>query len=138
MWLENRRKLIAGLREPGRKKHKGELEDILNPDARCCLGHGCQILGIERKVTKHQVFYGGQSGVAPDELIAAVGLRCSTGYLGKTIQWRGYTFNSLTELNDNTDATPAEIADFLEETIEGGEGSPFLPLSDEKLAESGE
>jgi len=144
---ENREMWIAFLRTPGLKKQVGVLEV---GEARCCLGHGCVALGVPEtgkraasvkpyvnssaKVRVVATKYGNISPeytYAPKELMQAVGLHFNTGALagGGNFQFAGRCFTSLSELNDKSDATPAQIADILEAHIEGGLRSFFVPLS---------
>ena len=130
-WLKNRKMWIAGLREPGREKEERRLENPLHPNKRCCLGHGCQIFNYERTFDRGEVRYCNQESFAPDKLVNDVGLWSCTGCNraeNPTMKFREWEFDSLTTLNDETDATPADIADYLELVIEGGPGTPFKPL----------
>ena len=120
----NRLKWAEFLMEPERKKAVGRLD--VGDGSRCCLGHGCFVLGIPSKVYKDGVCYDNLGKTAPSSFVNMVGLRNGEGssLIGIGIQ------NSLAGLNDDTNATPQEIGKFLLDCIEGGDGTPFLPLSD--------
>ena len=104
---------------------------------RCCLGHGCFVLGIKRtralsKATK-SFNYGKRkkAAYAPKEFIAAVGLHNSDGSaINALICIRGETFPSLASANDGTETTPQQIGAYLESVIEGGADTPFRSLNE--------
>ena len=131
----NRQKWASFLQEPERKKARLVLDD--GNDCRCCLGHACFVLGIkrERSITM------GTTGVwtygenahdqsAPYEAVDALGLYSSLGesrsknIIGDTSVW------SLTGLNDDARWSPQQIGKYLQSVIEGGEDTPFRPLSE--------
>ena len=77
---------------------------------------------------------------APRELIELVGLNNHVGafYPGlfsdearffAEYDVGGVMVESLAGLNDSTDTTPQQIGMWLEDCIEGGPGTPFIPLS---------
>ena len=79
---DNRMKWIEYLKRPETKKHLGSLEDIENPDCRCCLGHACHVLAPDTRtvnVLDKQVFYDAHSASIPDELVLALGLHSDLG-----------------------------------------------------------
>lgn len=119
--LANRQKFAKGLQEPHRLKATNRLESILNPNKRCCLGHGCEIFGLKRAEWGGEVHYNGEAGIAPPALVDLLGLIENTG-------WVKSKSTSLTEINDETAATPQEIGKMIEEWIEGGDGTPFKSL----------
>ena len=141
--LANRRKWIARLKRRTTMKYQGALESTDNPTHRCCLGHGCNVLKIKRAVdtrtgvicygTGAGAVFGGESAVAPIEFVDAVGLTGNVGIFDtedryEYIMCDGVEIDSLAELNDITDWTPQQIGELLENMIEGGEGTPFVPL----------
>jgi len=130
---ENRLKFANGLLEPHRIKFIGHLENPHNPNERCCLGHGCNIFGINRIVEDDTVYYGVRSSaVAPRELMDLLGLYDNCGVpLVKTPK----ETDSLASLNDSTKLTTQEIGQLILNRgwIEGGEDTPFKPLSDYPL-----
>lgn len=134
-WLENRKKWIAFLRDPARKKVITELESKYDPERRCCLGHGCACLipGLRDVKESGFVTYENEGFYAPSAFMDSVGLFGDGGQIyGGGVYFKVWVFNSLSEANDETEMTPVDIADFLEATIEGGEGSPFRPLDEER------
>lgn len=52
---------LKTLRAPGAKKTTQRLESPKDTNARCCLGHACHALGVERKVVT-EGFPGGYQG----------------------------------------------------------------------------
>jgi len=129
--LENRRKWIAELKKLESKKAEAKLENY-HTGGRCCLGHGCAALGLERTVIKSgpctNIFYDGESLVAPKSFVEKVGLKDSYGFC--MISFKDIIYDELTALNDCSEATPQEIGEILEGMIEGGDDTPFYPLSD--------
>lgn len=145
---ENRVKFAKGLQESHREKETGRLEARDDENKRCCLGHGCDIFNIKRNVidetetTNKKIYFGEEEEqtVAPQELIDLLGLFNQRGGSsnGKS-RLHGSEDNddfelhngrnSLTTLNDTTDITIQEVGVLIEGWIEGGEGTPFFPLS---------
>lgn len=135
--LANRLKWAKYLQSDEAMKQMGYLENGDLPNYRCCLGHACHALGISRTVNSvGSVRYGNEHGVAPGELMYLVGLDSSSGlpYGGAgCLSYRdreGCSYESLVEINDGSNATPKQIGAYLESVIEGGEGTPFIPLSE--------
>ena len=122
--LENRKKSIKFLQNPKRKKAKEYLD--IGKGKRCCIGHGCYVLGVKKIRDGYGWNYGRKEEphTAPFEFMDLVGLYTELGSY--------YTGDStcLTELNDNTNTTPQEIGNMLEKMIEGGIDTPFRPLTD--------
>lgn len=125
--LEYRRTWIEYLKRPETKKGVRKLESFDDPEARCCLGHGCFALGIERTVTKYGiVYYDGRSSYAPQSFMDMVGLYDENGFFSNGFFSNGK--RTLTSINDGTDKTPQEIGIMLEEMIMGGDGTPFVKI----------
>ena len=129
---QNRLKFAAGLQEEHREKTTAKLENVEFPNQRCCLGHGCDIFGVTRKVVDNTVLYGEEhnTNVAPSELIELLGLGDDCGVIKE--DEHGFILESLTMLNDQTSTSIQEIGKLIEGWVEGGEGTPFIPLSDYK------
>lgn len=131
---ENRLKFAKGLQEPHREREWNRLENPDNPNMSCCLGHGCNIFDLERKVinyeTYHKVKYGTEENdaTAPKELINLLGLFNSCGGTLDHQNELVKKHSSLTSLNDNLELTPQEIGKLIEGWIEGGPNTPFIPL----------
>lgn len=134
----NRLAWAQGLQEPEREKHTSELEDYTNPSRRCCIGHGCHILGIHRYTDDetHRVFYENHGTTAPNSFMDMVGMEtdCGTGIsflCGAEVEEDEHNHvTSLVGLNDNTNCTTQSIGLMMMQWIEGGDGTPFKPLSD--------
>jgi len=128
--LDNRRKWIEFLKQPERKKATGFLDT--GDGRRCCLGHGCYVLGVKRRkfpggyAYQYRALDGGWRTGSSAVLRDLVGLKTSDGDF---ISINGVA-TCLSGLNDGTDATPQEIGAYLESVIEGGKYSPFRPLTD--------
>lgn len=146
--LENRKKWIEFLKRPETKKFVGYLENVNNPEERCCLGHACHLfLNDTRHISdKLFVLYGSanESEVAPFELMHKLGLYSNIGNVRSKydmhFKYDGYDYNfcSLASFNDNNyeiPSTPQIIGEYLESVIEGGDNTPFYSLCDfpEKL-----
>jgi hypothetical protein len=133
--LENRKKAIAFLKEPARRKAQRWLD--LGYGRRCCLGHMCFALEIEHKQVKvnGRIGYGHmfEDISAPQELVDLLGLWDDNGGnkscfdVGKL---RGQELPNLTCMNDDTEMTPQQIGEYLETVIEGGDDVPFKPLDE--------
>lgn len=130
----NRQKMIDQLKDPKSEKTEGLLEDPNNNNARCCLGHGCHALNIERFVDSNGICYGQEndSAVAPPQLINKVGLFFNLGVFQsrKITTFKSVKFDSLVGANDGSNLTPQDIGEYLESVIEGGEDTPWKPLSE--------
>ena len=138
---ENRRKWLAQLRDPESKKHYGELENPLASNARCCLGHACHALDIDRELQEDgEIFvaYGGCLGHLPKEAARKLDIEV-TGYLKNSIEIQFCNSkgrvqvikcHSLTDVNDSTSLTPKEISDVIEEQFEKDNFVPFICGSD--------
>ena len=116
---ENRQKWLAVLRAPESKRASGILESRYEENARCCLGHACHALGISRTVPSGPgyVHYDSESKWLPMNARRALMVN-SNGYFKKSIIVDGRMFFSLAQLNDNTELSPQEIADVIEEQFE--------------------
>lgn len=132
----NRQKWAEGLMEPERQKAIGMLEDKFG--ARCCLGHGCSILGIQRYGSEpyRGIAFGSsvETTIAPEEFVLMVGLwgawgQTRFGNISEFVTPEGLAAKSLAGVNDQTSATPQEIGAYLLLVIEGGASTPFQPLS---------
>lgn len=125
----NRLKWIEFLLVPGRKKAISVLDE--GNGYRCCLGHACFVLKLTRTKNVHldgNFYYDNEGEVAPSKLIEMVGLWDENGTSDNRVPLIGQE-NNLASLNDETDATPKEIGEYLMTVIEGGIDTPFRPLS---------
>ena len=122
---ENRKKWLEQLRKPESEKTYSKLERYDNPNARCCLGHACHALGIEREEIKyygeeHGVTYGNEHDVLPKEAAEMLDITLS-GSIREEVRIDGFQngrpryFVTLTTLNDKTELTPQQIADIIED-----------------------
>lgn len=132
---ENRLKWINFLLVKGRKKATGALDR--GSGNRCCLGHGCFILGLKRKPMEGGLFeYEDNLEIAPVSFKEMVGLWDDTGstdsgeVIWKFANENGLHHADLVGINDDTEATPREIGEYLLSVIEGGTNTPFIPLTD--------
>ena len=133
---EARKTWFAFLREPGRKKHTGELESVLDNERRCCLGHACHVLGANRTeiCRDSSIYYGNQSGILPDSIAEMLDMDAE-GCLYSSIDLDGDEeadggIDTITALNDDTDLNPAQIADVLEKQFERGNVVPYRKIID--------
>lgn len=138
---ENRMKWINFLMTKGRKKAIGVLD--VGEGKRCCLGHGCFVLGVpKQKMDDGAYSYESETSIPPDTFWCAVGLYANDGEpsIGR-ITIRKMEFSSLADANDKTEnpdyysnnkinITPRQIGAYLLSVIEGGEKTPFYPLTD--------
>ena len=108
-WLEQ-------LRAPEPLKTTGQLEDIVNSNRRCCLGHACHALEMERG-TGIKGSYGTEVSFLPKELCTLLGIN-KVGEFKNPIQLedRGNcnVYSSLVSVNDKSTLRPAQIADVIE------------------------
>lgn len=124
--LANRQKWIDFLKIKGRRKALGLLD--AGGGRRCCLGHGCFVLGIKRAKVFDLFVYEDCDTIPPDSLKELVGLWDN---VGGNINGDFYSYSSqptLAGLNDVDRWKPVEIANYLETVIEGGPSTPFIPL----------
>lgn len=134
--LANRQKWIDYLKRPETKKETHRLENPMDTDARCCLGHACYILGAERVERHDRIEYFGNENYTPHQIVEELGLYDRTGRIIGSSAFDNYTnfeefsFYSLSVLNDMTDITPQKIGEYLESVIEGGEKTPLISLSE--------
>lgn len=128
----NRQKWIDFLKNPMRRKAVGVLDNGFGQ--RCCLGHGCYALRLQREKTGSVYAYGKwmEECSAPIEFIAAVGLFACNGKSDSGLGLGQWQEDMLVNVNDETDATPQQIGEYLQSVIEGGEDTPFRPLSEYK------
>ena len=114
---DNRQKWFEVLRDPGSKKHIGRLEhNSLRPYARCCLGHACHALDIERQEWDKGdlILYGGCETILPQEAADKLGMNAA-GQFKKPVIFDGIGFLDLASLNDNSDIGLEEMANVIEE-----------------------
>lgn len=136
----NRETAFTFLQQPELKKGTGCMEhnaDGLNKDSRCCLGHMAVALNIQRVVMPTgRVAFGNAQDIhyAPKELRVALGLKDHAGSAEPSDKDNPKLlpsgFSSLSNWNDGSNVTPQEIGTYLASVIEGGEGTPFIPLSE--------
>ena len=118
--LENRKKWIEKLLDPASLKHKGCLQHPAESDKCCCLGWACVALEAE---------FDGRKDYLSEEQLEMLGMWYFRG-TSKDFSCLGeLEYNNLISINDHTDATPQDIGRYLESVIEGGEHTPFIPLS---------
>ena len=118
---ENRKIWLKQLRDPNAKKAIGALESSSCPDLRCCLGHACYALGIERKESSTRVFYGGKNEwkytSLPRPVSEMLGID-DFGLFKEPVLYKLKEYKSLADLNDKSDITPQKIADIIEANLE--------------------
>lgn len=150
--LENRQKWIDHLLKPETKRYSGWLENPKNPEERCCLGHGCYVLGLERVVLpptpysttslhvgtvlgylagieQRSITYCGADKLAPKEFVKLVGLKHPSGWVEDDLQIDAGVYHSLAIANDSG-TSPQKIGEYLQSVIEGGYNTPFHPLTE--------
>lgn len=137
--LAARQKWIDFLLIKGRRKATGILDE--GDGHRCCLGHACYVLGLPRKPRESRGFSydNGESELAPPMLIESLGLWDAEGgtqsiehkiTLARFEDSLHDSYPTLAQINDETDASPRQIGEYLATVIEGGDHTPFRPLSD--------
>ena len=160
----DRRRWLAFLREDGRKKLTGWLENPDDPEARCCLGHACKVLGATREVVENddspdetgrewprRVQYDGGYAALPRtvagnldidlngrfvEPVAIDAARVSADYFDLNEAGQAL-IPSLAEINDSTDLNPWEIAGMIEEQWLFGNVQPVQsPEPDAEIREA--
>ena len=139
----NKRQLTDWLnvmRDPESGKATGELEDATNPSERCCLGHLAYSMESDRRRNNIgpsvEYFYPGSASWSTTYLPVSLAKELDMDKIGSFIKpitvdgivkFNGAIteFNSMSELNDDTDLTSAQIADIIEEQWEAGNIGPF-------------
>lgn len=116
---EARAQWLTVLRDPKSKRNTGLLEDYDDQNKRCCLGHACHALGIERAFRPSKlVCYGRgmESSLAtlPWEAQQLLGITYD-GRLRRGVMVQDFFYSNLATLNDDTKIEPAEMADIIEE-----------------------
>ena len=132
-------KWMAFLREEGREKAYGMLEDHDSPERRCCIGHGCVAVGANRSIEPNEhgndhVLYEGQSAcfatsmcklfncspcVDFKERVKIDAMYVNTENL-ESFAKNDFLFTDAAQLNDNTTLRPGQIADILEREWKAG------------------
>ena len=129
---ENRRKWLAVLRDPKSSKNRGSLESYWDENSRCCLGHACHALDVEKEESKPDsaVYYDGKDSILPKGARNALDIDHRGNFIepvtiisvhpnSLTHRYEDYfTAYDLIDVNDNTNLTPKEIADVIEEQFE--------------------
>ena len=132
-------KWIEFLMKPSRRKAKRKLD--AGDGNRCCLGHGCYILNIDKEISAGtgNFLYEGHDECAPYSFVAMVGLWDDLGSSGDGNNMNVFKDNNphnmadtLASINDDTSASPQRIGKYLLSVVEGGKNTPFKPLSDYK------
>ena len=118
--LENRKKWVEKLLDPASLKHEGCLQHPTESNKCCCLGWVCVALEAEFEKT---------GAYLPEEQREMLGMWYSRGTSNNFSHLGEWKYYSLAAVNDHTDATPRDIGRYLESVIEGGEHTPFIPLS---------
>lgn len=135
------------LMKKGRKKATAQLD--AGGGSRCCLGHGCYVMGLKpkRESLGGSIYYNESYEMAPVALVEWLGLWDVDGSTrnnypidvfnsveeNKEIdsEYDEYDMHSnLAAINDETDATPKQIGEYILKVIDGGKNTPFRPLSD--------
>ena len=123
----NRKLWLKQLRNPESTKAYRRLENWESPNERCCLGHACHALGIERVVRQDwsEMQAGYICSVSYDEERSVLSNRVAEMLdITRMGQFRNsyrqdedavQVFTCLTDLNDQTDLEPHQIADIIEE-----------------------
>ncbi len=139
---ENREKWIDFLMVEDRRKARCALDK--GKGKRCCLGHGCYILGVPKVWENGMYAYDGESGLPPPSFVVMVGLWKPDGttFSGKPIQIGKWEFSDLADANDTSDRLdekgnsvdvdirPYWVGVYLLSVIEGGKDTSFKPLTD--------
>nr|CAI3971272.1 hypothetical protein ORM20_00223 [Ochrobactrum phage ORM_20] len=147
--LAAREAWIEYLMNPHRRKYRGKLANPKRCDERCCLGHGMHLFyGLKYVNGSYQ--HKGEDGKATFDFVEKVGLWNRIGriendhsvgtlrdiekFVGKFVLAEFgrnvKELDSLTRVNDWTRTSPQRIGEYLLHVIEGGEDTPFRPLSD--------
>ena len=128
---------LGVLRDPKSEKMCGALAHHFHTDQRCCLGHACHALGEERALVKEygvlgvgHVAYGPEKEIhtLPDRVARLLNLTCE-GEFKALVVVGGAEFDTLSDLNDASNLTPAEIADVIEDMWKN---DGFVPYAEDE------
>ena len=125
---EYRRIWLAQLRSPEAKQWTGELESLVEPEKRCCLGHACHVLQAERSETDHWVYYGSgrdmQSSTLPYSVCEKLNILNDGEFINFYVHGTD-DYSALTSLNDSGVFSLSEIADIIEEGFKKNNFYPY-------------
>ena len=111
------------LRNPESKKEKSKLQNFVDKERRCCLGHLCHAVGAivtksaiesERYIYHYKDTY--SSTFLPLALAELLDVSTSV-HFKKRVKYEHYMFGNLSSINDESGATLSEIADIIEKNI---------------------
>lgn len=147
---EARRSWLNYLRRPESRRAKGRLENPVDVEHRCCLGHACAafsisgIVPIERRVCNTKgtlsgrmfpvVFYGKREDWSENKLpyfiakmldITTEGKFRKEVKIGNIFTTMYGKFDSLVPMNDDIDISPQQIADVIQEQFEKDNFVPY-------------
>ncbi len=135
--LKNRENWVARLLDPASKGTQGYLEFY---GGFCCLGHACVTLGLSKTTENDRIYYfdGKFSSkfTMPGKSYESLGLVNEAGGVFRPnkrfanhLKGLSMQFVNLANWNDHISRpTPQDIGDYLQSVIEGGPGTPFIPL----------
>ena len=115
---EYRAMWLTQLRNPKAKQWTGELESLVKPEKRCCLGHACHALQAERSETDHWVYYGSGRDMESSTLPYSVCEKLNITNDGEMINCYVHgndVYGCLPALNDSGVFSLSEIANIIEE-----------------------
>ena len=128
------------MRDPKSGKALKKLENPENRHDRCCLGHLCHAMQAKSKVANFGSMHSSDGGrdcvfydfndhrwthdVLPNELAKELDITF-TGSFNTPIDIDGCEVSSMASLNDDTDLTPAEIANVIESQFKAGNVTPY-------------
>ena len=117
------------MRDPRFGKMQQQLEDPDNSNDRCCLGHLCHAMNVPSELDNdgdpEYIFDGdSHSAYLPSGLAKALDMTTQGDFM-RGIIVDGVVVMHMSGLNDDTDLTPAQIADVIEEQFEAGNIASF-------------
>ena len=121
----NRTDWLAYLREPERLKACAVLADPFIPEARCCLGHYCDLRGLlPAETATGSLSFDGETESLPRNLAKSLDIT-PMGHFKTTVEVEDLFCVSASAVNDNTHLQPAQIADVLEQQFAADNFEPF-------------
>ena len=128
---------LGVMRDPQSGKCRDKLQDITDSTSRCCLGHLGYSMGAAIDIVLNQnrnkgvgYSYGDDKNINISVLPVALAMELDMTQKGdfiKDVRIGDTSFACMAEVNDDTELTPAEIADVIEAQYKAGNVAEYGP-----------